>query len=162
MTIAVAMISVALLMWWAERRARLARNFQQTKLSNAMLIGTAQAFAVIPGVSRSGSTIGMGLACGMTREAAARFSFLLSTPLITGAVLKEAPKLVKLARAGQIDLPISTLVTAVGVSAIAGYLVIALFLRYLQTRTLKPFIYYRLAAGVVILWMAYLQMGRVR
>jgi undecaprenyl-diphosphatase len=161
-TIAISMIGVALLMWWAEAKARHNLNLDQTTLPDAISIGTAQAFAVIPGVSRSGSTIGMGLALGLTREAAARFSFLLSTPLIAGAVLKEVPKLVKMIRAGGIDLPVSTLLIAVAVSAAAGYLVIAFFLRYLQSRTLRPFIYYRIVAGLVVLWMAYLQMGSVR
>ncbi len=162
LTIAVALIGVGLLMWWAESRARLSRTLPQTDFTDALSIGAAQAFAVIPGVSRSGSTIAMGLFRGMTREAAARFSFLLSTPLIAGAVVKEIPKLLRLVRAGSLDLPISTLLAAVAVSAAAGYLVIALFIRYLQTRTLKPFIYYRVALGLVVLWLAALQTGPVR
>ncbi|MBI3404268.1 MAG: undecaprenyl-diphosphate phosphatase [Acidobacteria bacterium] len=161
-TIGISMIGVALLMWWAEVKAKHSRNLDQTELSDALSIGTAQAFAVIPGVSRSGSTIAMGLARGMTRDAAARFSFLLSTPLIAGAVVSQVPKLLKLIRGGGLDLPLSTLAVAVAVSAIAGYMVIAFFIRYLQTRTLRPFIYYRLVAGAVVLWMAYLQMGSVR
>jgi undecaprenyl-diphosphatase len=98
----------------------------------------------------------------MTREAAARFSFLLSTPLIAGAAAKELPGLIKMRHAGQLDLPISTLALSIAVSAIVGYLVIAFFLRYLQTRTLKIFIYYRILFGIVILLLAFLPMGSAR
>jgi undecaprenyl-diphosphatase len=156
--IACAMIAIALVMWYAEYVSRLERNIEQTSLGDSLAIGTAQALALFPGVSRSGITISAGLFRGMTREAAARFSFLLATPLIAGAALKEVPMLIKAHHAGALDLPMSQLLLGVFVSALVGYVVIAFFLQYLQTRTLKIFIYYRILFGVVVLLLYFLQM----
>ncbi len=157
--IAGAMIAVGLLMWWAEARARLRRELEQTNFGDAMTIGAAQALALFPGVSRSGITIIAGLWQGMTRETSARFSFLLSAPIIAGAAAKELPKL---RHAGGLELPPGTLALSVATSAVCGYLAIAFFLRYLQTRTLKIFIVYRIVFGIVILLLAFLQMGTAR
>jgi undecaprenyl-diphosphatase len=160
--IAIAMIAIALLMWYAEYAGRTDRHIEQTSLGDSLIIGTGQALALFPGVSRSGITISCGLFRGMTREAAARFSFLLATPLIAGAAAVEVPKLIKAHRAGGLDLPMSTLAISVAVSAIVGYLVIAFFLQYLQTRTLKIFIYYRILFGIVVLLLAFLPLGFAR
>jgi len=160
--IGVAMIAVGLLMWWADRSARLRRGLEETNTGDAISIGAAQALALFPGVSRSGITIIAGLWRGMTRESAARFSFLLSTPIIAGAAAKELPSLIKLHRAGGLDLPTSTLGLSIALSAIVGYLVIAFFLRYLQRRTLKIFIAYRILFGIVVLLLVFLQMGTAR
>jgi undecaprenyl-diphosphatase len=156
--IACAMIAIALLMWYAEYASRMDRRIDRVSLGDSLVIGTAQALALFPGVSRSGITITAGLFRGMTREAAARFSFLLSTPLIAGAAAKEVPKLLKMQRAGQFDMPMSYIFWSVAISAVVGYLVIAFFLHYLQTRTLKIFIYYRILAGLAILLIWFLQM----
>ena len=160
--IASAMIAIALLLWYAEYSARLSRRIEQTSLGDSLAIGTSQALALFPGVSRSGITITTGLFRGMTREAAARFSFLLSTPLIAGAAAKEVPKLLKLHHAGALDIPQSTLIASIAVSTVVGFIVIAFFLKYLQTRTLKIFIYYRIAFGIVILLLAFLHLGFAR
>jgi undecaprenyl-diphosphatase len=160
--IACAMIAIALVMWYAEYASRLERHIEQTSLGDSMVIGTAQALALFPGVSRSGVTISAGLFRGMTREAAARFSFLLATPLIAGAAAKELPKLIKAHHAGALELPMSSLAIGVLVSAVVGYIVIAFFLHYLQTRTLKIFIYYRILFGIVILLLAFLHWGIAR
>jgi undecaprenyl-diphosphatase len=160
--IACAMIAVALLMWYAEYVARMDRHIEQVSLGDSVTIGTAQALALFPGVSRSGITITAGLFRGMTRGAAARFSFLLSTPLIAGAAAKEVPKLIKMQRSGALDMPLSTIAISVLVSAVVGYAVIAFFLHYLQTRTLKIFIYYRILFGIVILLLAFLPLGSAR
>ncbi len=160
--IGVAMIAVGLLMWWAESCARLNSDIEQTSLGDSMAIGTAQALALFPGVSRSGITIIAGLWRGMKRETAARFSFLLSTPIIAGAAAKELPKLIPLGHAGGLHLPISTLLLSITTSAAGGYLVIAFFLHYLQTRTLKIFIVYRIVFGIVVLLLAFLQLGNAR
>jgi undecaprenyl-diphosphatase len=160
--IAIAMIAIALLMWYAEYSSRMDRHIEQTSLGDSLIIGTGQALALFPGVSRSGITISCGLFRGMTREAAARFSFLLATPLIAGAAAVEVPKLIKAHRAGALDLTMSTLAISVAVSAIVGYIVIAFFLRYLQTRTLKIFIYYRILFGIVVLLLAFLPLGFAR
>jgi undecaprenyl-diphosphatase len=160
--IAGAMITVALLMWYAEYSGRLDRHIERTSLGDSLVIGTAQAVALFPGVSRSGITIAAGLLRGMTREAAARFSFLLSTPVIAGAATKEVPRLIRLEKAGQLGMPLSSAAVGVAVSAIVGYVVIAFFLQYLQTRTLKIFIYYRILFGIVILSLAFLHLGSAR
>jgi undecaprenyl-diphosphatase len=159
MIIGVSMVLVALLMWWADSRVRLTRKLEDANLGDAATIGVAQAIALWPGVSRSGITITTGLFRGLTREAATRFSFLLSAPLIAGAVALKLPGLIKLHKVGALDLPLSTLIISILVSGIAGYFVIAFFIRYLQTRTLKPFVIYRLVVGVMILAWAFHQAG---
>lgn len=153
------LVVVALLMWWADSRANLSRELGQSNLGDAMGIGMAQAIALWPGVSRSGITITAGLFRNFTRDAATRFSFLLSAPVIAGAVLTEVPKLIKMHKAGGLDLPFSTLALSVLISGAAGYLVIAFFLRYLRTRTLKVFIVYRLLFGMIVLVWAFLHAG---
>src|SRR5260370_31317842 len=107
--IGTALIGVGLLMGWADVKARLTRQLESSNFSDAVSIGIAQAFALLPGVSRSGITITTGLFRGMTRDAATRFSFLLSAPVIAGAVAKELPKLIKLHHAGGLEPPPSTL-----------------------------------------------------
>lgn len=152
--IGMSLVVVGLLMWIADRRANLTRRIEQSNLGDGLTIGAAQAMALWPGVSRSGITITTGLFRNFTREAATRFSFMLSAPVILGAVVNELPKLVKLHKAGGLELPISTLIISILISGVAGYFVIAFFLRYLQTRTLKPFVIYRLALGILVLVLA--------
>jgi undecaprenyl-diphosphatase len=157
--IGVAMIALGLLMWWADSKPRLERPLEQSTIGDALTIGTAQALALCPGVSRSGITITTGLFRRFTREAATRFSFLLSTPLIAGAAVSHLPKLIKMHKAGGLDLPLSTLLISILVSGVGGYVVIAFFLRYLQTRTLKPFVFYRLVFGIIVLVLVFLHSG---
>ncbi len=157
--IGISMVVIALVMWWADSKSGLTRPLEQSNMGDAVTIGTAQALALCPGVSRSGITITTGLFRGFTREAATRFSFLLSTPLIAGAVVSHLPKLIKLHKAGGLDLPLSTLVISILVSGVVGYFVIAFFLRYLQTRTLKVFVVYRLLFGIIVLVLSFLQAG---
>lgn len=159
LVIGISMVAIALVMWWADAKSRLQRPLEQSNIEDAVAIGTAQALALCPGVSRSGITITTGLFRGFTRDAATRFSFLLSTPLIAGAVVSHLPKLIKLHKAGGLDLPLSTLAISILVSGIGGYLVIAFFLRYLQTRTLKLFVVYRLLFGIIILLLSFLHAG---
>ena len=159
MIIGISLILVALVMWWADSKANLTRKLEDSRVSDAVTIGTAQALALWPGVSRSGITISAGLFRNFTRGAATRFSFLLSAPLIAGAVASKLPGLIKLHKAGAMELPISTLVISVLVSGVAGYFVIAFFLRYLQTRTLKLFVVYRIVFGIIVLALAFLQAG---
>jgi undecaprenyl-diphosphatase len=125
---------------------------EQVTLSLALLIGLAQAIAPIPGVSRSGVTITAALLLGMSRHAAARFSFLLSIPVIAGAgVLKGW----ELASSGA---GVDWLLLAMGavVSGVTAYLCIALFLRLLDRIGLMPFVYYRVVLAVLLygLWLA--------
>jgi undecaprenyl-diphosphatase len=160
--IACAMIALALIMWYVDRLANLERHIPEVTLTDSIIIGCAQALALFPGVSRSGITISAGLFRRMSRETAARFSFLLSTPIIAGAALKELPKLVHARHAGTLDLPLSTLFIAIAVSAIVGYAVIGFLLRYLQTRTLKVFVVYRILVGIIVLLLVALHWGPAR
>jgi undecaprenyl-diphosphatase len=157
--ISLSMILVGLVMWYADAQSRRKRPLEQSNIGDALTIGSAQALALCPGVSRSGITITAGLFRGFTREAATRFSFLLSTPLIAGAVLSHLPSLLKLHKAGGMDLPLSTLLISILVSGVGGYIVIAFFLRYLQTHTLKLFVVYRVLFGMIILVWWFLQRG---
>jgi undecaprenyl-diphosphatase len=160
--IACAMIVVGGVMWLADRTANLKRSLRGVTLIDSLFTGTAQALALFPGVSRSGITISAALARKFTREAAARFSFLLATPLIAGAAAKELPRLIHMQRAGQLDISMSTILISIAVSGIVGYAVIAFFLRYLQTRNLNIFVVYRVAFGIVILLLAYFRTGFAR
>jgi len=149
--IAGALIGVALLMWWGEKVGQLKKPLTGIGLTDAITVGCAQAFALIPGVSRSGSTITAGLFRNMTREAAVRFSFLLSTPLIAGAALLKAHELRKEGLPAEMHAPF---LVGVLVSAIVGYFAIAWLVRYLQSNSLKVFIVYRIVAGVVVIALA--------
>ncbi|MGH9815675.1 MAG: undecaprenyl-diphosphate phosphatase, partial [Candidatus Acidiferrales bacterium] len=149
------LIGVGLLMWYAESRSELARGMDSISFGDAMTIGIAQTLALVPGVSRSGITITAGLFLGLTREAAARFTFLLSTPIIAGATAK---KLLDLWQQPMTGEAATVLWAAAITSAVSGYLVIAFFMRYLQTRTLKIFIVYRILFGIFVLLLAFLQM----
>ena len=149
--IAAALIVVALLMWWGEKVNQASKPLSRIGLADAILIGCAQATALVPGVSRSGSTITAGLFRNMTREAAVRFSFLLSTPLIAGAALLKAHELKKEGLPAGMHLPF---MVGVLVSAMVGYAAIAWLMRYLQANSLKVFIVYRLVLGVIVIALA--------
>jgi undecaprenyl-diphosphatase len=143
------LIFVSFLMVYAERKARLSHPLEGVTLKDAMVIGIAQAVALLPGVSRSGITITAGLLQGYRREAATRFSFLLSTPAIGGATLLQVRHLLS---AGQENW----FLIAIGFvsSAVVGYLAIAFLMRYLRVHTLNLFVGYRLIlAAVVIFWV---------
>lgn len=150
--IATALIVVALLMWLGEKAGSLNKPLTRISLADSLIVGVAQAFALIPGVSRSGSTITAGLFRGMTREAAVRFSFLLSTPIIAGAALVKAHELHKEGLPAAMHAPF---LVGILVSAVVGYAAIAWLIRYLQTNTLRVFIVYRIIAGVVVIALAY-------
>jgi undecaprenyl-diphosphatase len=149
--IAGALIVVALLMWWGEKVSQFTKPLTRISLSDALIVGCAQATALIPGVSRSGSTITAGLFRNMTREAAVRFSFLLSTPLIAGAALLKAHELKKEGLPAGMHMPF---LVGVLVSAIVGYAAIAWLIRYLQSNSLKVFIVYRIVVGVIVIGLA--------
>ncbi len=148
LVLSITMIGLALLLWLAEKTARLEKKLSQVSFGDAMSIGFAQALALVPGTSRSGITITTGLFRGLTREAAARFSFLLSAPITAGAGLK---KLLDLRHAGIAEAERLPMLFGFLASLIVGYLTIKFLLRYLQKNTLFIFIYYRIILGVVIL-----------
>ena len=151
--IAGALIVVALLMWWGEKVSQFTKPLTRITFSDALIVGCAQATALIPGVSRSGSTITAGLFRNMTREAAVRFSFLLSTPLIAGAALLKAHELKKEGLPAGMHMPF---LVGVVISAIVGYAAIAWLIRYLQSNSLKVFIVYRIVVGVIVIGLAIL------
>ena len=151
--IAAALILVALLMWLGEKVGKREKPLTRTSFVDSLLIGVAQAFALIPGVSRSGATITAGLFRNMTREAAVRFSFLLSTPIIAGAALLKAHELHKEGLPAGMHAPF---LVGIIVSALVGYATIAWLIRYLQSNSLKVFIVYRIVFGVVVIALAYM------
>jgi len=148
---AAGLIVVALVMAYGERIARLTRGLKDLRLGDSLLVGCAQAVALIPGVSRSGITITAALVRDFRRDSAARFSFLLATPVVAGAAAVEGLHLLRHGIPADMRLPF---LAGVLVAALAGYAVIEFLIRYLQTRTLKIFIYYRLVFGLIILALA--------
>jgi undecaprenyl-diphosphatase len=147
--IAAALIGVGVLMAVAERVAARRRELKEVRFRDAMIIGLAQSVALIPGVSRSGSTITTCLFLGLTRPAAARFSFLLSLPITGGAALK---KVVDLFQGGGLA-PGERVPFAIGIltAGLVGYACVAWLLRYLQRASTMIFSVYRVLLGVVIL-----------
>jgi len=145
--IAVMMIVVAVLLLIAERVGRRERSMEQLGISDALAVGGAQVLALIPGSSRSGSTIMGGLFAGLTRETAARFSFLLSIPAIAASGLLELKEAVtKLPDGTYLPLVVATIV-----SGLVGYASIWFLLRFLRTHSTAVFIIYRLILGVAII-----------
>jgi undecaprenyl-diphosphatase len=147
--IAVMMIVVALLLALAEAVGKKLRRMPELGLGDALAVGFAQCLALIPGSSRSGSTIMAGLFAGETRETAARFSFLLSMPAVAASGLLELKQAVHLLPQGSL----ATLAVGTAVSAAVGYASIWLLLRFLRTHTTGVFIGYRLIVGGAILIM---------
>jgi len=145
--IATMMIVVGVLMMIAEIVGKRERDMNQLRISDALAVGSAQCLALIPGSSRSGSTIMGGLFSGLTRETAARFSFLLSIPAVAASGLLELKEAVaKLPHGSYGSLAVATIV-----AGIVGYASIWFLLRYLRTHSLSLFIVYRVIVGVAIL-----------
>jgi undecaprenyl-diphosphatase len=146
--IAGSLVVLGLLLLAAEVWARHARTMEQVGTLDAILIGIAQAVALVPGSSRSGTTLTAGMALGFKREAAARFSFLLSVPIILAAGAYKLWKALPVIRQN----PGWASATVVGtvVSAVAGYLVIGWLLGWLRTRSTWLFVAWRVAAGVIL------------
>jgi undecaprenyl-diphosphatase len=140
------LIIFGLLLGVVDRIAANERPMQSLNLRHALWYGFAQMFAIVPGVSRSGSTITMGLALRYTREAATRYAFLLAIPAVLGAGIFQLSDVSASAEPG---MP-KTLVATV-VAFVVGYAVIAWLLRYLRTHTYLPFVIYRVALGVLVL-----------
>lgn len=146
-----ALILLAIPLAWAERISRFEKDLRTVGLADSLWIGLAQALALIPGVSRSGATMTAALFLHFRRDAAARFSFLLSTPIIAGAALIEGLGLARNGLPPGMEMPF---LVGVLVSAVSGYLCIALFLRFLQFGTFKIFVYYRIILGIIVLALA--------
>jgi undecaprenyl-diphosphatase len=148
----VMLIVIGVLMYFGDKFGKAKRGLNEISWTDAIWIGVSQALAVVPGTSRSGITITAGRFRSLSREAAARFSFLLSTPAIGAAAAKD---LLDLRKEGGIP-PGMGLPYAVGivVSGIVGIAVIAFFLKYLKHNTLALFIWYRIVFGIIIIALA--------
>jgi undecaprenyl-diphosphatase len=151
----VMLIVIGVVMWLAENAGRKVRDLSTVNALDAITIGISQALAIVPGCSRSGITISAGLFRDLNREAAARFSFLLSAPAIGGAAAKT---LWDMHKAHELHtLATSSFVVGVLVSAVTGCAVIAWFLHYLRRSTLRPFVYYRIIFGIIVLALAFIR-----
>lgn len=150
--VATMLIAWALLLEWADRgnfsRERTVANLT---LGHAFAIGCAQAAALMPGTSRSGSTITLALFLGLTRVEAARFSFLLSLPVVGGASILKGIKIAKDPSAAEMMMPLAVGIT---VSAVSGFLCIKYFLKFLRDYSFRPFVVYRILLGLFLIYWA--------
>ncbi len=144
-------IGFGLLLWIADARGAREVKLEQINLRSALLIGLAQALALIPGTSRSGITITAGRFLGLTPDAAARFSFLLAIPIIGAAGSYGALRVIM----GDANIDWVAFVLAMAFSAAAGWVCIAAFLALLKRVGLMPFVIYRLVLGLVLLWIVW-------
>ncbi len=152
--VAIMLAVMGTVMLVADRRSRLERTSSEVGVMDILFIGLAQATALIPGVSRSGATITMGLFRHLTRNDAARIAFLLGTPAFVGAGALKASDLLS-----NKDISAGPLIVGFATSAVVGFLAIHLLLRYLRTRSLVPFVIYRYGAAVVTLVIALLRVA---
>ncbi|MFA6485026.1 MAG: undecaprenyl-diphosphate phosphatase [Parcubacteria group bacterium] len=139
---------VGLILYLADKYASHKRNINELTKKDATLIGLSQAFAIIPGVSRAGATITTGLFLGLDRVSAARFSFLLSAPIILGATLV---KIKYIAAAGTLEI------VAILTAALSGYFAISWMLKFIERVSYKVFFWYRLALAVIIVLVWFLK-----
>ena len=144
--ITVMLIALGIILYWADRKSAKKTDLNAITFRTSFLIGLSQALAIIPGVSRSGITMTTGLLLGMTREVAARFSFLLSAPIIFGAAAVKLPQVIS-----QPSLITSNFIIGMVVSCITGIAGIGFLLRYVQTKTFLPFSWYRFILGAVVI-----------
>jgi undecaprenyl-diphosphatase len=149
------LVGIGLLMWLAESVSRKTRDMASVNVPDAVVIGLAQALSVVPGTSRSGISISAGLFRNLNRQTAARFSFLLSAPAIAGAAAKT---LWDMHKHHQLHTVMQThFLLGVVVSALTGCVVIAWFLQYLRRSSLRPFVYYRIIFGIIVLALAFIR-----
>ena len=151
--VAMTLVAGGVVLWLADRLGSRTRAINGLTFRAALGIGLAQALALIPGVSRSGISISAGLFAGLDRQDAARFAFLMATPITAGAGLWEARKI--LAGEAGVDLPVAPLLAGMAAALIAGLLAIAVVLRFLRSQGVGVFVLYRaaLAAVVVVAWL---------
>jgi undecaprenyl-diphosphatase len=150
--IAIMLIVMGIILYWADQKSRKTTDIEEISFGTSFLIGLSQALAIIPGVSRSGITITTGLLTGLKRESAARFSFLLSTPIIMGAALVKLPEVISTPGAFSLNFLVGMLVA--GVTGLASIYVL---LRYVQSKSYLPFAWYRFILGVVVILIIFLR-----
>lgn len=138
------LILFGLLLGLADLFGRKRRSMSEITVSGALVVGLFQCLALIPGVSRSGITITAGLALGFTRQGAARFSFLMSLPIVAGAALLKMLFLFQQGIPAGEELPLAI---GIVVSAITGYISVSFLLRFVQKHSIAPFVWYRLVVG---------------
>ena len=151
LVIAITTIVFGLLLWYADAKAKQTKTTTELTIKDTLLIGIAQAIAVIPGTSRSGITMTAGLMLGLNRESAARFSFLLSIPIILAAGLFSVLDLLE----QQTAVDWQALLYGAGFSFVAAYLCIFLFLSWISRIGMLPFVIYRLLLGAVLLFIVF-------
>ena len=151
--IAISLIVLALILAFAEKKARFKKEMKDITIIDSLVIGIAQCFALIPGSSRSGTTITGGLFMGLKRETAAKFSFLMGLPAVFASGMLELFKSLNFLD----ETMVVNLVASTIVSGIVGYLAIDFLLKYLRKNTTFIFVYYRIAAGVIILILLFTQ-----
>ena len=155
LAMAVIIALLAAVLFAAERLTKHVREMKSLSFLDAILIGAAQALAIFPGVSRSGATITAGLAMGLKRDVAARFSFLLSAPIIAGAGLKSALEIYKEIHAHSLAASELTFFAVGAVTAaISGFLCIKFLLSFLQKNSTNVFVYYRFIFAALIVFVA--------
>lgn len=157
----VTLVVIGIVIYVSERRSRRRRSLEKFTWGDSIWIGLSQALALIPGVSRSGITISTAMLRDADRSSAARFSFLLATPVIVGAGMLEGWHLIKevgtapFAGVGGAANPVSAqwpvFVIGVFCATVTGFFCIRYFLRYLQTNTLMPFVIYRFVLAAIVL-----------
>jgi len=147
--IAVMLIFMGVILYWADRRGAKNIRIDHINFGTGLLIGISQALAIIPGVSRSGVTMTAGLWIGLTREATARFSFLLATPIILGAALVKLPQVLSNPSLISVNFTIGVLI-----SCVTGVVSIGFLLRYIRTRSFLPFVWYRFILGALVIMIA--------
>ncbi len=145
--IAISTLVFAILLWFAQKKGKEQRD--TIILIDAIVVGLFQAIALIPGTSRSGITITAGLLTGLKREQAARFSFLLSIPVIALAGMLKTLELYQ----SEIQVSWDLMLIGAGISAVVAYISIAWFLKLLDKIGMMPFVYYRFALGLFLFWM---------
>ncbi len=152
--VAAFLLVTAVILYVSERLGRRVRSLEALNIPDTLAIGLAQAAAIAPGISRSGATIAAGLARGLTRDAAARFSFLLSMPVILGAGLLQA---LDVATNAEVAPPLAVLVVGFAAAAVTGYLCIRFLLSYLRRGSLNVFAIYCAIAGSTALTLTFLR-----
>ena len=152
--VALMLVAGGVIIWIADHVGGLTRRIDDLTFPGATIIGVAQALALIPGISRSGISISAARFLGLERESAARFSFLMATPITIGAILFEARSLATGEAGVAVDLV--PLLAGMLAALVAGMAAIHFMLRYLRTRSLDIFVWYRfgLAAFVLVVWLA--------
>lgn len=148
--VATTLIVFGLILAVADAVASQERELKDLTFKHGIIYGLAQALALIPGVSRSGGTITAGLLMGYTRESAARYSFLLAIPAVFGSGFYELYKIFAKHEGAQGPFNIGEIALATAIAFVVGYLIIGWFLKFISTKSFRPFVWYRIALGLAL------------